>query len=113
MVSKQPAPLIMDLQGGEMTVVRAAIASGLDDMEHRAAQTGEDYQRLRTLQHAAQAVASHGHYRLPMDRRQAELLRSYVTMIMAMRGYFVGKPTAITALASVHQKLDRLLTGSR
>ena len=113
MARNRSHPLIMDLQGDEMTVVRAAIASGLEDMARRTAQTGDDYQRLLALQREAQTVASHGPYRLPMERAQAELLRTYVTMIMAMSGYFVGRPAAITALATVQQKLDRLLTGSR
>ena len=99
----------MNLEGDEMTVVRAAIASGLDDMERTIEKTGDAYQRLRDLQHAATDAASHGHYRLPLDREQAELLRSCVTIVMATRGYFVGRPAAITALASVRQKLDLLL----
>lgn len=108
-----PRRLIIDLKDNEMAVVRTAIASGLADMERSQRTASEDYQRLLDLQREAIAVASHGPYRLPMTREQAEALRTCVTMIMAMQGYFVGRPTAIIALASVTAKLDRLLKGSR
>ena len=105
--------LIMDLEGDEMAVVRAAIASGLADMERSQRTASDDYQRLLDLQREAEVVASHGPYRLPMAREQAEALRTCVVMIMAMQGYFVGRPTAIVALAAVTTKLDRLLKGGR
>ncbi len=108
-----PRQLIIDLEGDEMAVVRTAIASGLADMECSQRTTSDDYQHLLDLQCAARAVASHGHYRLPMAREQAEALRTCVAMIMAMQGYFVGRPTAIVALATVTAKLARLLKGSR
>jgi hypothetical protein len=113
MGNRQARQLIMDLEGNEMAVVRTAIAAGLTEMERTQRTSGDDYERLLDLQRAAKAVASHGPYRLPMDRAQAEALRAYVAMIMAMQGYVVGRPAAIVALANVTTKLQRLLKGSR
>jgi len=104
---------ILDLEDSELSVVKAAIASGLAEIERTQTAESNDYQRLNTLRQRAAGLFGHGPFRLPLQREEAELLCNYVTMIMAMRGYFVGQPRAITALASVRQKLDRTLKGSR
>jgi hypothetical protein len=113
MARGQSSSLALDLESSELPVVRAAIAIGLEDVARRQSAASDDARRLTVLQTEAAALLGRGPFRLPLDRTSADLLRTYVTVSMAAAGYVVGKPAAITAMTSVHQKLDCLLRGGR
>ena len=102
--------LVLELVGDEIAVVKAAIATGLQELE-RTGQSEYDHARLAALARRVDALPDRARTRLPLQPEDAELLRACVTRVMAMRGYFAGRPAAIVALASVRTKLDRLLEG--
>jgi len=106
-------PLVLELESSELHIVRVAIGAGLEDLKRVQPTAGDAYRRLTDVQNAAMDLEGRGPFRLGLDRASAELLRTYVTMGMATSGYIAGRPAAITAMTSVHQKLDRLLKGSR
>ena len=104
---------VLTLASVEMTVVKAAIAKGIEDLERAGQSRSEGYARLLVMRQRALTLDEAGRGVLPLDRREAEILRSFVTEIMAMHGYVAGRPEAVVALTSVRRQLDRQLQGSR
>jgi hypothetical protein len=104
--------MILQVSGDEVAALKAAIVTGLDELERTGGGSSSDaHDRLTRLQ-GDMAAQSDATARLKLDADDALLLRAYVTTVMALRGYVVGRPGAINALVALHSKLDRLLTGS-
>lgn len=108
MGSRTTQALVLELEDEEVVAIEAAITSGLEEIRHTQPAGGEDERRLRSLQQRAGAVRAGAPCRLALDAEEAEVLRRYVAMVMIMRGYFVGRPSAINALLSIHSKLNQL-----
>jgi len=106
-------PLTLDIEGDEITALKAAIASGLEELRHSSAKGSETYQRLERLHDEVERMAGLRSARLALQRQDAEALRSYVMMVISMRGYIVARPAAINALTALYDKLDHLLRGNR
>jgi hypothetical protein len=103
----------LTLSGMELIAVKAAIATGIEELERAQAGNGEDYARLLVMRRRTSGLTGDGSCVLALDRREVELLLSCVTEMMALHGYVVGKPEAIVALTSVRQRLQRQSSGGR
>lgn len=117
MPSRRPAEkdtetLVLEVNGAELPVVKAAVAEAIDvsgEMHLRE----DEVERLRVLLDEARQLMGHGPYRLHMTRADAAVVHASVTAMMAAQGYVVGRPQAVAAMTAVRRKLDRLLKGSK
>lgn len=98
----------LELSALELSVLRAVVSSGLEELAQTGQREGPQEARLTDLQKDMQGMAGPGPFRLALQPGDASLLRGYVSMVMAMRGYVVGRPQAINTLALLQQRLERM-----
>ena len=82
---------MLQVSADEAAALKAAIATGLDELEHTGGGSSDAHRRLLRLQ-GDMAAHSGARVSLALDAEDARLLQGYVTSVMALRGYIVGRP---------------------